>query len=246
MQQRENTYSEKTSIVSYMVDGQLKVTPTFLFNLMQEVAVNHVAKVGIGWDFLHERNQFWALSRMDVEIRRRPSWHEQIEISTWGKKHSQLIQPRDHQIETLDGEILVRATSNWVILDLEGKPAFLEQYEPLLQNQLDLHAIEKPASRLRQAVDDVEATFYPVVYSNIDMNRHANNSAYVTWVMDSFDNAFHRTHELTFLSINYLQQTHADDRYAVRKKEIAPNDFICSIYSEREDIEVCRVRTLWS
>ena len=228
-----------------MVDGQLKVTPTFLFNLMQEVAVNHVDYVGIGWDFLHERNQFWALSRMDVKILRRPCWHEQVEISTWGKKHSQLIQPRDHQIETQNGEILVRATSNWVILDFDGKPVFLESYEPLLKNQLDLHAIEKPASRLREAVDEPESQFYPVVYSNIDMNRHANNSAYVTWVMDSFNNEFHRTHELAFLSINYLQQTHADDRYAVRKKEIASNDFICSIYSERENVEVCRVRTVW-
>lgn len=245
MQLHENTYSEQHTVQSFMVDGKLKLTPTFIFNLMQEVAVNHVANVGIGWDYLHERGQFWALSRMDVEILRRPQWYEQIEITTWGKKHNFLVQPRDHQITTSTGEVLVNATANWVILDMEGKPVQLDQYEPLLLNNHERHAIEKPASRLRQAVDDVESTFHPVVYTNIDMNRHANNSAYVTWVMDSFDNAFHRAHELAFLSINYLQQMHADDRYAVHKKEIAPNDFICSIYSERGNIEVCRVRTVW-
>lgn len=243
----DNTYSEELTISSFMVDGKLLLTPTLLFNLLQDVAVNHVDVVGIGWDFLHGHNQFWALSRMDVEILRRPHWHEQVKITTWGKKHNYLVQPRDFQMETLEGEVLVRATANWVILDTEdGTPKMLDEYEPLLKNNHERHAIEKPAARLRTAVPLGDATFQPVVYSCIDMNRHANNSSYVTWAMDSFDNEFHRTHELAFLSINYLQQTHADDEYAVARTETAPNDFLCSIYSKRDQVEVCRVRTVWS
>ena len=241
----DNTYAENHAIQSFMVDGKLLLTPTFLFNLMQEVAVNHVDLVGIGWDFLNQFQHFWALSRMDVEIFRRPQWHEKIKITTWGKKHNYLVQPRDHQIETPDGEIIAKATSNWVILDFEGKPQMLDQYEPLLKNNHKRHAIEKPASRLRQAVTAENLVFKPVVYSNIDMNRHANNAAYVTWIMDSFNHEFHRTHELTSLSINYLQQTHADDFYAIAQKEMAANDFLCSIYSQKENIEVCRIRTTW-
>ncbi len=228
-----------------MVDGRLKLTPTLLFNLMQEAAVNHTDAAGNGWEYLHEKQMFWALSRMDVEILRLPQWHEKVKITTWGKKHNFLVQPRDHQIETLDGEVLVRATSNWVILDFEGKPQMLDQYESILKNNHERHAIESPASRIRQAVVEENPTFKPVVYSNIDMNNHANNSAYVTWVIDSFDNDFHQRHELAFLTINYLQQTHADDFYTVAKKEIAPNDFLCSIYTQQNNVEVCRVRTVW-
>ncbi|MCR4738059.1 MAG: hypothetical protein K5846_07845 [Bacteroidales bacterium] len=245
MEQRERTHYEKKAIASYMVDGKRQLTPTLMFNLMQEVAVNHADLLGVGWNFLHKVNQFWALSRMDVEILRMPEWQEQVEIFTWPKKANFLVQPRDYQIETLDGEVLVRSTSNWVILDDNGKPQQLSAYEDNLGIQEGLHSIEAPASRLRTGVPCENPVFKPVVYSNIDMNRHANNSAYVTWVMDSFDNEFHDTHRLSFLAINYLQQTHADDRYAVMKQETAPDDFLCSVYSEKNMVEVCRVRTVW-
>lgn len=245
MTNHEGTHIEKHSIASYMVDGKRMLTTTLMFNLLQEVAVNHANELGVGWDYLHQFNQFWALSRMDVEILRMPEWLEEVNIITWPKKNNYLVQPRDYQIKTLDDEVLVRSTSNWVILDGEGKPHQLSAYENHLGTVEGLHALEMPATRLRTGVPCENAVFKPVVYSNIDMNRHANNSAYVTWVMDSFDNEFHDQHILAFLSINYLQQTRADDRYAVVKQETAPNDYLCSIYSEKDQVEVCRVRTLW-
>ena len=246
MQSYENIYCEKMTIPSYMVDGKLGITPTFLLNIMQEVAVNHVGAIGCGWNFLQQRGQFWALSRMDVLIERRPRWREQVIINTWGKKHNFLVQPRDFLVETEDGEPLVRATSNWVILDFNGKPCELSSIEPLLKNQPNFHSIEKPATRLRQFVELGNTVFHPVEYSRIDMNCHANNGSYVHWVMDSFDYAFHQTHELKSISLNYLQQTKPTDRYAVAKKEIEAGLFLCSIYSETAKIEVCRVLTQWT
>ncbi len=245
MEQHEHTHIEKHAIASFMVDGKRGLTPTLLFNLLQEAAVNHANLLGVGWDFLHQYNQFWALSRMDVEILRMPQWLDQVTIYTWPKMNHYLIQPRDYQMEAADGEVLVRATSNWVILDGEGKPRQLSAYEDKLGVVEGLHAIPTPASRLRSGVPCENPVFKPVVYSNIDLNRHANNSAYVTWVMDSFDHDFHLTHNLAFLTINYLQQTHANDHYAVMRQETAPDDFLCSIYSEKDRVEVCRVRCKW-
>ena len=245
MTQSKGTHSEKHTIASFMVDGSRQLTPTLLFNLLQEAAVNHANELGVGWDFLHQFNQFWALSRMDVEILKMPEWLDEVIITTWPKKNNYLVQPRDYLMETMDGEVLVRSTSNWVLLDGDGKPHQLSAYENNLGTVEGLHALETPASRLRTGVPCEKPVFKPVVYSNIDMNCHANNSAYVTWVMDSFDHDFHMTHKLAFLAINYLQQTHASDRYAVVKQETAPNDFLCSIYSEKDMVEVCRVRTVW-
>lgn len=245
MIQRENTYCEHFTVPSYMVDGKLRITPSFLFNIMQEIAVNHVHSVGIGWNHLHEEQKFWALSRMDVEILRRPEWNEKLEITTWGKKHNFLVQPRDFWIENDNGEVLVKATSNWVILDLDGKPQLLSNFEPRLKNQHDIHAIERATSRLSAVTLEEDKTFKPVVYSDIDMNCHANNGAYVTWVMDNFSHDFHQKHELIGISINYLQQTKNDECYAIQQQEIAPNEFLASIYTQKSKVEVCRVRTKW-
>ena len=105
MLHQQGTHSEKHTIASYMVDGKRLLTPTLMFNLLQEVAVNHANELGVGWDFLHQFNQFWALSRMDVEILRMPEWLEKVNIITWPKKNNYLVQPRDYQVKTADGEV---------------------------------------------------------------------------------------------------------------------------------------------
>jgi len=246
MKQLENTYCESFYIPSYLIDYKLKLSPQALFNVMQEAAVNHVAHLGVGWDYLHPQGQFWALSKMDIEFVRRPEWKETININTWGKKHDFLIQPRDFLIESSTGETLIKATSNWVILNQEGKPQLLENYEDILHNQLGLEVVSRPATRIRPIKDAVASDIYhPVVYSDIDMNRHANNSAYVLWIMNHFSFEFHQTHEIEFLSLNYLEQTRSNDRYTIVQQEIAPNEFVASIIAEIDHAEVCRVQTRW-
>ena len=247
MQQLENTFHDHFEITSYMVDEKQRLSPVFIFYLMQDIAVRHCAITGASWEFMHDLQLFWALSRTEVEIVRRPNWHEQIEVTTWEKKPNYLIQPRDHQIDTLNGETLVRSTSNWVLLDAEGKPRTLEGFEHLLHPQLDLHAIERPAARLRESAvsDEQQPIFKPVLFSHLDMNHHVNNASYVLWAIDDFDKEFLRSHELTSLSLNFIQQMRGDDSYGIYRKEIAPGQFLSSIVSMNEKVEVCRVRTTW-
>lgn len=77
------------------------------------------------------------------------------------------------------------------------------------------------------------------------MNSHVNNSYYVQWVMNEFSPEFHRQHELSLISINYLQQMRGDDSYGIHRKEVATNDFLLSIVSKSTQKEVCRVQTVW-
>lgn len=235
-------FSEQIEIPSYALDGKLLATPTFIFNVLQNIADNHVNKYDIGWEFMHKSNLFWAISKMDLEIARRPRWREKVKLTTWGKGRNQLIQPRDYLIETMDGEVLVRATSNWVILDGEGKPRLLEEVVPGIRFLCENNALNRPAKRLRFSAKGTPSEYKAVEFASIDMNRHANNSAYVTWLMNAFDLDYHANHEPTALSVNYMQQTHYTDRYAVVKQEIAPDDFLVSMVTEKDAREVCRLQ----
>lgn len=246
MKQLENTYCESFYIPSYLIDYKLKLSPQALFNVMQEAAVNHVAKIGVGWDNLHPNGEFWALSKMDIEFIRRPQWKDTVTINTWGKKHDFLVQPRDFLIESTSGETLIKATSNWVILNQDGKPQLLENYDNKLHNQLDFEVVPHPATRIKPLNGAVLSDIYhPVVYTDLDMNQHANNSAYVVWIMNHFGFEFHQTHEIESLSLNYLAQTRPNDRYTIVQQEVAPNVFVASIIAEIDKAEVCRIQTKW-
>lgn len=246
MAQLDNTYTEHLEVKSYMVDHNLQLTPAFLFKLMQESAYIHTKLLGIGWHYLRSLNAFWALSKLDIEWLKCPKWCDNIHITTWGKQHRYLIQPRDFIVRNDAGETLVKATSHWVILDTKGKPQLISNFESRSQNQPGLHAIERQATRIRPVQDISHDLIYkPVVYTDIDMNGHVNNAAYVAWLMDDFGVEFHHRHELTFLAINYLMQTQPTDRYAIVQKEIAPDDYIATIVKEQDHTEVCRAETRW-
>lgn len=247
MAESENTYTEHLKVSSFMVDRDLRLTPTFLFKLMQEMAFNHTEIIGIDWHYLHPMGLFWALSKLDIEWLKCPRWGDSIYITTWGKQPRYLIQPRDFLIKNDNGDTLIKATSHWVILDKKGKPQLIHDFESHLRNQLNLHAIERQATRIR-AMREISSdlSYKPVVHTDIDMNGHVNNAAYVTWVMNDFGSEFHRRHEIVFLAINYLAQTQPHDRYAIVQKEIAPNDYIATIVKEQDNLEICRVETRWN
>ena len=79
----ESVWRESFEIKSYNVDFQQNVKPSVLMQFFQEVASNHAASLGAGYDALILRELFWALSRLTVEITRIPKWGETILIETW-------------------------------------------------------------------------------------------------------------------------------------------------------------------
>ena len=246
MLQPDNSFVKTFEIGSHIADFNRELFPTQLFNLMQEAAVSHSEARGLGWDALHDRGLFWALSKMDVEIIRMPRWLEKIRITTWSKEYHLLVQPRDFFVETEDGELLVRATSNWALVDLEGKPHLIEEVKDLLRHRLGCDALEKPATRLRKVTEGEWSEVHPVRYSHLDLNQHVNNTAYITWVMDNFNHEFHRTHRIQSISINYLMQTLPGSHYHILQQETEANHFAASIFEAEKGVELCRVATVWA
>lgn len=246
MLQPDNSFIRTFEIGSHIADFNRELLPNHLFNLLQETAVSHSEALGMGWDALHAKGLFWALSKIDVEILRMPRWLERIRIITWSKEYHLLVQPRDFFVETESGELLARVTSNWALVDLEGKPHLIEEVKDGLHHRLGCDALEKPASRLRKVTEGNWSEVHPVLYSHLDLNQHVNNTAYIAWAMDNFDYEFHRQHRIKFISINYLVQTHPDDHYRILQQETEPNHFAASIFEAEKGLELCRVATVWT
>ncbi len=245
MLQPDKSFIMTFEIGSHNADFNRELFPNQLFNILQEAAVSHSETLGMGWDALHEMGLFWALSKLDVEIIRMPKWLEKIRIITWSKEHHLLTQPRDFLVETEDGELLVRATSNWALLDLEGKPHLIDEISTGLRHRLGCHAREQAATRLRKVTDGEWSEIRPVLYSHLDLNQHVNNTAYITWITDNFDYEFHQKHRLTFISINYLIQTRPGEHFHILQCESEPNHFNASIFEAESGAELCRIATTW-
>lgn len=212
----ESVWRESFEIKSYSIDFQLNIKPSVLLQFFQEVASNHAATLGAGYNTLIERGLFWALSRLAVEISRMPSWGETILIETWPCGTEGLFFRRDFIVYDKDQQILIRAVSGWLLLAAETlrpqRPVILDIALPVNQGR---KALANFPERLTVQTERI-AFNKSVAYNEIDQNLHVNNTRYLDWATDCFDLEHYQNSRLSGFSLEFLAETHWGDEIELR------------------------------
>lgn len=242
----DGVYTQQFNVQSYQIDRTLKLSMTYLLDMMQETAFNHVNECGIGWQKLQTENAFWAVSKMYVKVLRMPNWDESVSVSTWGKPAAFVVWPRDYEMRDADGNILVQATSDWVILDLQtSKPQRVSRFNDRLPLNGSKVAIETSAPKILPMGQSLDNKILAVRFSDIDMNQHVNNVKYVQWLFDSLPHDFILHHSIEELAINYITQAKLSDSYYVAHDFETPNVVRSAIRSADDHHDYCRLKTVW-
>jgi acyl-ACP thioesterase len=229
-------------------DGRLNLYS--LFDYFQDIASDHAVKLGYGRDELMKKNNFWVLSRIYSEIITWPLCGETINIRTWPRGTERLFALRDFEVRNSDGKIIARATSSWLIVDMETrrirKPdSEVSKYNTLLSVD---KALPRNAIKLGPADQNGRRTQqFSVRISDLDINLHTNNARYLKWVTDSYDLDFTLKNVPFSAEINYLAESHFNDFIAIvisREKDNR-NEFNHSIIRISDNTEICRLRIKW-
>ncbi|MGN0853114.1 MAG: acyl-[acyl-carrier-protein] thioesterase [Kiritimatiellia bacterium] len=161
-------------------------------NYLQESASLNAAHLGFSkLDFDADGlNRTWVLARLKVEISRRPKWGERVHVLTFPRLGRRIVAYRDFAVTDDAGAGLVRATSEWMMIDLSTRrpvpipeSVFAKantQRPPVLGESAFTARLRWPADARSGSVRRVAAA-----PSDIDLNGHVNNVRYVTWLFDA-------------------------------------------------------------
>lgn len=215
-------YTKDLTIQCYETDASWRLKPASFMNFAQEAAGNHAVYLGFGYDDLIASNTAWILSRVHVEFIDTPKWKEDITLTTWHKGLNRLFFLRDFILTDKDGRERVKATTSWLILNLETRrlvrdPKLTEDGTVCSENVL-----ETPADKV-QMPKDIEAVHvmdHLVAYSDVDMNAHANNAMYMQWAMDAVDYDIASTMPVKEFTINFNHETKPGDVVSIYKARI--------------------------
>lgn len=226
----------------HMVDSRVEMTPVSLLCILQESAAAHCDHFHLSGIDLKPYNLFWVLTRMHVHVERMPQWHEKLTIKTWEKPHSFISQPRDFLVFDEAGEIVVRGTSIWAIIDKESKPVKLEDFDrddryPLKDDAM----IVKSFPRLPAAPMPENPVLHKVQHSDIDLNEHVNNTRYLQWVMDEMGHDFFLHHDIKEVSVHFISQLFPENQYFIGHQQLDETGSIHSVYAADDQREVCRI-----
>ncbi len=197
-------WKENFKITSYQVDFQKNIKPTNLMQLFQEAAGNHAEHLGAGYAALLMEKLFWALSRIQAEIIQLPGWGDEIHIETWPSSPVGPFFRRDFIFFNQQNEVICRGVSGWLLLSAETmRPQRVERLSIDLPLNEERYAMETFPDRLNGVAE--EAIFSKkILYNEIDVNMHVNNTRYLDWVMDCFDSDFYKKHQLKSFSLEFL------------------------------------------
>jgi medium-chain acyl-[acyl-carrier-protein] hydrolase len=218
----ESMWKENFEVKSYHVDFQMNIKPSALMQFFQEVASNHAAALGAGYDTLIVRDLFWALSRLTVEITRMPRWGETILIETWPCGSEGLFFRRDFIVYDQDHQVLLRAVSGWLLLATATlrpqRPSILDITLPFNHGKRSLDYFpERISVKVEQTVFHKK-----VAYNEIDQNLHVNNTRYLDWATDCFDLDQYQKNRITQFTLEFLAETHWGDEIELRMG-VVPN-----------------------
>ena len=219
-------FEQKFHIPCYNTDASWRLKPAAFMDLAQEAAGLHAVYLGFGYDDLIKANTAWILSRVHIEFVNTPMWRDNITLTTWHKGANRLFFLRDFIITDDKGQERVKATTSWLVLNLETRrlvrdPMLMEEGTMCSEN-----VIETPADKV-QMPKDVKAELvheHTVAYSDIDMNGHTNNAMYMQWAMDAVDYATASSKPVKEVTINFNHETKAGDTVLIYRAEVEKED----------------------
>jgi fatty acyl-ACP thioesterase B len=210
-------YRQTVVIRSSEVGADKNATVECILNLLQETAINHLRTSGLVGDGfgvtqgMLKNNLIWIVTKLTVEIDNYPTWDEVLEVDTWLRPSGKNGVQKDWTIKNLvTGEILGRATSNWMMMNektrrlskipeevqAEISPFFLERRE----NENAQKKIEKLAD-----AKYISKNLKPK-RSDIDMNHHVNNVKYSNWMLEAIPDIILEECQLSSITLEFRRE----------------------------------------
>jgi medium-chain acyl-[acyl-carrier-protein] hydrolase len=248
MEQAPSVWTESFRVRAYEVDATAKASVSAVANWLQEVAGNHATALGWAVDALQTQGRTWVLARLHLRLGRLPAWREDVRVSTWPAGVHRLFALREFRIEEQSGREIGVATTGWLLLDLTTRrPVRLPNALEDIARSTPERALADPFAKLVE-VDNAEmAKTFEVRFSDLDMNRHANNVSVIAWTLEALPEEVVLGGSLAELEVEFRAEAVRGDHVVVQAQRVSgePASFLHRLLRESDGREIARARTVW-
>ncbi len=208
-------------------DSREKLRLTHLMDYLQEAAWHNASRLNFSTHDLMRHGITWVMNRMKVNVHRMPVHHEKFTVETWPAGMDKYYTQRDFRIRNEQGELLVEATSNWLVMDIkERKLIAIPDFIREARFVVDRGNLEAASGKIKFDDSRVENTkTIDVSWFDLDINDHVNNIKYYQWLLDSLDGHFLQTHELKELDVIFRHEGKYGDTFRSQSYFVPADNF---------------------
>lgn len=179
-------YSKDYEVNYYDVDYSLNCTVSKLLGMFADIGNRHMEELGCSVEELLNEGMTWVYYNYKIDVKRYPKFGEKITLNTVAEWFKKFYAKRSYEIKDEMGNVIVSGESIFVMLDLEKRKVIR-----IPKSQYEVFKVEKDTKEtftLPRLKDIDEVNFneeFKVRYSDIDVNKHVNNTKYVEWSLET-------------------------------------------------------------
>lgn len=217
-------YSKDYQVHFYEADYNLDCTMTSIINILGDVGTEQSEKLGVGINYLVDKNMAWVFYQYDVKIIRYPKYGEKLKAVTVAKGFKKFYAIREYSIYDEDGNKVVEAQAIFFLINIEKRKTMR-----IPEDQYKAYGLESDIKepfkieRLEKLEESTYEKEFKIRYSDIDFNRHVNNAKYVEWAIESLPIEVVRDFKLENIKVTFEKEcTYGEEIRAlssVRKEE---------------------------
>jgi len=189
-----------------------------LFNILQDIAVEHADILHLGFNDCFKKGVSWVGAGYRLQINRLPKLGEKVKLETWISTVNAASSAREYKATDVNGGVLFRGTTQWVLISLDTlRPAQLTKHLPIDLALIDGEAMsEEPFPRLKPAEKTEFETSFIARFDEMDVNGHINNAVYPMWAVEAVPEEWKYEKEPVFVKINYKRPVKSGQKVTVR------------------------------
>ena len=185
---RRYAYTFPVTVAEYDCDVLLRLSATAALAFLQHAATAHLETLHLPYERLYEEGKVFFLSAQAVKFHRMPRCGDRLLAATVPIAARGAHFLRETVLLSPDGELLVEGQSAWALLDPKtARPLRASQFE------YDIGAVGEEdwepfcdPSRIRIRPPELPLGERTVRLSDLDRNRHMNNTVYAGVLLDCF------------------------------------------------------------
>ncbi len=199
-------WQEDCTIGTNDIDCFGRAAPAAVGRHLQETAIHHARHLRVAFDDLAPKGLTWVLMKLDLRSSHWPVVDDRLTVTTWPSGTDSLFAYRQFIVRTASGRECIRAATAWALLNIESRrpvrmPGFIREI-PVPPDRPD--AVGNPFPRLRTPPEGAgPPVSIPVLRADLDLNRHVNNTRYLTWVIEPVPDATWEAGELSEFQLQY-------------------------------------------
>ena len=206
----QNVFSKTFDLRTSDFDKNKRLLPSAVLDLFQVVAGEHASALGCGIDELQKSDLIWVLIRTKYQVLKQPKMFSSVVVKTWPLPPSRVGFQREYLMENEAGEPLIKATSDWVIINSKSRK--IAPANNIYPEGLNYKEDRNFDGRLTK-IPDFEASGEGIsiipFYSQLDMNGHVNNTKYANYSVDALNP---NEEEIVEFQIDYRHEVKCGER----------------------------------